>query len=159
MLGRLYEGEVCSAARALEAVGERWSLLIVRNAIFAKMTRFSEFQKSLGIAPNILTKRLAEFVEEGIFELQPDETGKHTEYVLTEKGHDLKPVLLALTNWGDRWDAPEEGPPILIVHDKCGGRVALKIECTKCKKSLRSADVEKKFARWTTEKFGWINKD
>jgi len=70
MLGRRYEGENCSAARTLELVGERWSLLIVRNAMFAGMTRFTEFQRSLGVAPNILTKRLAEFVEAGLFELQ-----------------------------------------------------------------------------------------
>src|SRR4051794_25667494 len=99
MLGRLYEGQICSAARTLEIVGERWSLLIIRNAMFAGATRFTDFQRSLGIAPNILTKRLADFVEAGIFELRPGDAG-HAEYQLTGKGLDLQPVIVALTAWG-----------------------------------------------------------
>src|SRR5690349_16346861 len=99
MLGRTYDAEVCSAARALEVVGERWSLLILRNAMFAGHARFTDFQRSLGIAPNVLTKRLAEFVESGLMASVGD---GHAEYVLTEKGRDLVPAILALTEWGDR---------------------------------------------------------
>jgi DNA-binding HxlR family transcriptional regulator len=146
MLGRLYEGEFCSAARALEVVGERWSLLIVRNAMFSGMTRFTDFQRSLGVAPNILTKRLGEFVEAGIFELRASDTAGHTEYVLTHKGLDLKPVVVALTEWGDRW-AALDGRPITFEHEGCGGRVALKMECARCGESPRPQGVLARLAR------------
>src|SRR5205085_8974915 len=98
MLGRTYEKEVCSAARALEVAGERWSLLILRNAAFAGMTRFNEFQESLGIAPNILSARLEHFVAEGLMTVSHD-----SEYRLTEKGIAFKPAIVALTEWGDRY--------------------------------------------------------
>ncbi len=140
MLGRLYEHQVCSAARTLEVVGERWSLLIVRNAMFAGMTRFTEFQRSLGIAPNILTKRLGEFVEAGIFELRPGASGRHAEYVLTSKGRDLQPIIVALTEWGDRWAAPD-GRPVTYEHEGCGGRVALKVVCDRCGDSPPTSGV------------------
>src|SRR6185436_10595948 len=102
MLGRDYDREVCSAARALEIAGERWSLLILRNAAFAGMTRFTDFQASLGLAPNVLTARLAYFVEAGLMTTSPGANG-HAESHLTEKGLDFKPVIIALTEWGDRW--------------------------------------------------------
>ncbi|MBD0395300.1 MAG: helix-turn-helix transcriptional regulator, partial [Microcoleus sp. C1-bin4] len=111
MLGILYENEICSAARSLELIGERWSLLILRDALFRGFTRFSDFQNSLNIAPNILTKRLAGFVESGIMETKSSRPGsKHYDYVLTEKGQELKPIIIALTNWGDRWNAPHGAP-------------------------------------------------
>jgi len=104
MLGRLYEGQECSAARTLELVGERWSLLILRDAMFADCTRFSQFQSSLGIATNILAKRLDGFVEAGLMERrQLGGSGEQGDYLLTEKGLALKPVIIALTEWGDRW--------------------------------------------------------
>jgi DNA-binding HxlR family transcriptional regulator len=106
MLGRLYEQQDCSAARALELVGERWSLLILRDAMFRNSTRFSQFQKSLGIATNILATRLEGFVAAGIMERRPGLGGEQADYVLTEKGLDLKPVIIALTEWGDKWVRP-----------------------------------------------------
>src|SRR5215218_3946080 len=119
MLGKAYKDEVCSIARALEVVGERWSLLILRNALFAGSTRYSEFQHGLGIATNILRDRLDGFVRAGIMErrrysVQPE---LH-EYILTEKGRAFAPALIALTEWGDRWAAPD-GPPILYRHAAC----------------------------------------
>lgn len=147
MLGRLYEGQVCSAARTLELVGERWSLLILRNAMFAGMTRFTEFQRSLGIAPNILARRLEEFVAAGLFEPRPGATGGHAEYLLTRKGLELKPVIVALTEWGDRWAAPD-GRPVTYEHEGCGGRVALKMECTRCGERPAVEDVKAKVAPW-----------
>lgn len=131
MLERTYDTEVCSAARALEVVGERWSLLIVRNLLFASMSRFSELQRSLGVAPNVLAKRLADFVDAGIVE-QRGEPGRHAEYVLTERGRDLRPVILALTAWGDRWAPGQDGPPISYHHDGCGGDVSVVETCTRC---------------------------
>jgi DNA-binding HxlR family transcriptional regulator len=130
MLGRTYDREVCSAARALEIAGERWSLLILRNAAFAGMTRFTDFQTRLGIAPNVLTARLEHFVEQGLMTATPAATG-FAEYHLTDKGLDFKPVIIALTEWGDRWSAPD-GPPIAYEHDQCGGHVSLRLQCDSC---------------------------
>jgi len=123
VLGRTYDQQVCSIARALEVVGERWSLLIVRDALFAGVTRFSDFQHNLGVATNILKARLDAFVETGIMERRRySERPEQFEYVLTDKGRDLAPALIALTQWGDRWAAPD-GPPILYRHDTCGDAV------------------------------------
>ena len=110
MLGRLYEHQECSVARALELVGERWSLLILRDALFRNYTRFSQFQKSLGLATNILAKRLEGFVAAGLMEHRPGASGEQAEYLLTQKGLELKPVIIALTEWGDKWVQP--GPVV-----------------------------------------------
>ena len=139
MLGRTYDKEVCSAARALEIAGERWSLLILRNAAFAGMTRFTDFQKSLDIAPNVLAARLAYFVETGLMTTYEGSEGYQT-YHLTKKGLDVKPVILALTEWGDRWAAPD-GPPIVYEHEACGGRVKHNLYCKRCAESPRPQDV------------------
>ena len=131
MLGRTYDNQVCSAARALEVVGERWSLLIIRDALFAGSTRFNDWLR-LGIATNILQSRLDGLVEVGIMEhgatsRNPD----HYEYLLTEKGRDLAPVIITLTEWGDRWSAPA-GSPILYVHSVCGGSITQQTTCANC---------------------------
>ena len=139
MLGRTYDREVCSAARALEIAGERWSLLILRNAAFAGMTRFTDFQRRLGIAPNVLAARLELFVEQGLMTATPSPTG-YAEYHLTRKGLDFKPVILALTEWGDRWAAPD-GPPIAYEHDRCGGHVTLQMRCDACGESPTVEEV------------------
>jgi DNA-binding HxlR family transcriptional regulator len=119
MLGRLYENQDCSAARALELVGERWSLLILRDALFGNSTRFSQFQKSLGLATNILAKRLEGFVAAGLMvHRQPGAPGEQAEYRLTQKGLELKPVIIALTEWGDRWVRP--GP--VVYQDASDGQ-------------------------------------
>ncbi|MFY1636724.1 winged helix-turn-helix transcriptional regulator [Solwaraspora sp. WMMB335] len=140
MLGRLYANEVCSAARTLEIVGERWSLLIIRNAMFFGMTRFTDFQRDLGVATNILAKRLSEFVAAGVFETRPDARSAHVEYVLTQKGRELQPVIIALTEWGDRWANPD-GKPITFEHADCGGHVGLKAECKGCSDCPSPIDV------------------
>src|SRR5260370_32106836 len=130
MLGRTYEDENCSAARALEVVGERWSLLIVRDAMFRGTTKFSEFQRNLGLAPNILASRLDAFVQIGLMRARRySEHPDHREYVLTRKGLDLQPVIIALTAWGDRWAAPE-GPPLVYTHEGCGGRIYQRLGCS-----------------------------
>lgn len=139
MLGRTYEKEVCSAARALEHVGERWSLLILRNAAFAGMTRFTDFQKSLDIAPNILAARLSHFVETGIMTMSYGSDGRPT-YHLTKKGLDFKLVIVALTDWGDRWAAPD-GAPIVYEHEGCGGRVRQRLKCKECGDRVVAQDV------------------
>jgi DNA-binding HxlR family transcriptional regulator len=106
MLGRDYEGQNCSVARTLELVGERWTLLIVRDAFLGRR-RFEEFQESLGIARNILTDRLAKLVDHGIFErIRYQERPERYEYRLTDKGRDLRVPLLALMQWGDQHLSP-----------------------------------------------------
>lgn len=132
MLGKLYDSQVCSIARALEFVGERWSLLIIRDALFAGSTRYSEFQRRLGIASNILRDRLDAFVEAEIMRRNQysDQPGLF-EYLLTEPGRDLAPALIALTEWGDKWAAPD-GPPIRYTHAGCGSSVGLRLVCAEC---------------------------
>jgi DNA-binding HxlR family transcriptional regulator len=132
MLGRTYETQDCSAARALEIVGERWSLMIIRHALFRNVTRFGDFQRSLGIARNVLAARLDQFVEDGLMERRPDPSGSaYQEYVLTDKGRELQPVIIALTHWGDRWAAPGE-PPVTLRHADCGGEVHQQTICDDC---------------------------
>jgi DNA-binding HxlR family transcriptional regulator len=127
MLGNSYETQVCSIARSLELVGERWSLLIIRDALFARVTRFSDFQHNLGIATNVLTSRLDSFVASGVM------TREHSaDYTLTTKGRELAVALIALTEWGDAWASPIE-PPILYQHSACdGGAVHAVASCEAC---------------------------
>jgi len=103
VLRRDYEGQNCSIARALEIVGERWTLLIVRDC-FLGLRRFEEFQQSLGIARNVLTDRLNRLVEEGILErVRYSERPARFEYRLTPKGHDIQIALAGLRQWGDQY--------------------------------------------------------
>jgi DNA-binding HxlR family transcriptional regulator len=141
MLGRLYEGQDCSAARALELIGERWSILILRDAIFRGFTRFSEFQRALQIAPNILAKRLENFVASGLMEARQDGPhSEHREYRLTEQGHELKPVVIALSEWGAKWTRPGR---MIYAHKRCaaGGEVELRMRCTACNAMPSLSDV------------------
>ncbi|SHL49705.1 transcriptional regulator, HxlR family [Pseudonocardia thermophila] len=138
MLGRTYDREVCSAARALEVVGERWSLLILRDAAFRGLTRFSQLQEALGIAPNVLSARLEHFVASGLMTVDRDEG--HPRYALTPKGRELVKVVLALTEWGDRWAAPD-GPPIEYGHEGCTGTVRLVTCCDTCGGSPPVEDI------------------
>lgn len=102
----------CSLAQALEIVGERWTLLILRDAFFG-VRRFEDFQRRLGIARNILSARLARLVEAGILTRRPVSAGgKRAEYVLTDKGRELQPALIALTQWGERWCPHPQGPRV-----------------------------------------------
>ena len=132
MLGKTYDGEVCSIARSLEVIGERWSLLIIRDALFAGSKRYSDFQRTLGIATNVLRDRLDGFIEAGIMRRHRySEQPELYEYLLTEKGRDLALALIALTQWGDRWAAPD-GPPILYSHSPCGSPVRHEVTCARC---------------------------
>jgi DNA-binding HxlR family transcriptional regulator len=136
-----YPGQVCSIAKSLEVVGERWSLLIVRDVMNGNR-RFGELQESLGIARNVLSARLGRLVEEGILERRAYQQGpaRH-EYFLTEKGLDLWPALIALQGWGDRHSTGPEGPPMLIVHKECGGEVSDRGICERCGEVLGARDA------------------
>jgi DNA-binding HxlR family transcriptional regulator len=109
----------CPIARGLDRVGEWWTMLILRDA-FAGMTRFDEFQKSLGIAPNMLTRRLNALVEAGLLERHRYSTRPpRDEYLLTERGRDFRSILLAMLAWGNRHFAPE-GASVQIVNATTG---------------------------------------
>lgn len=117
----------CSIARALDQVGEWWSLLIVRECTQGSR-RFDEFQRELGIARNILATRLERLIELDIVERYPLEERANTDaYRLTKKGEDLYPVIVALMQWGDRWLAKAGKPPVQLVSEKTG-RPVEKIE-------------------------------
>src|SRR5215831_16650079 len=109
----------CPIARSLERVGEWWSILILRDA-FHGLSRFDEFQESLGIAPNMLARRLKSLVEAGLLERRRySERPPRDEYVLTQAGRDFRPVLWALIAWGNRHFAPE-GASVVVVDSKTG---------------------------------------
>lgn len=123
MKRKSFTGMNCSIARALDEVGEWWSLLIVRECTQGSM-RFDEFQSQLGIARNILTARLERLIELGILERFPlEDQPKVSGYRLTKKGEDLYPVLIALMQWGDRWSVSGRKPPTMLVNDATGAPV------------------------------------
>jgi DNA-binding HxlR family transcriptional regulator len=141
VLHRTYDGQNCSIARTLEAIGERWTLLILRDALLG-LRRFDDFQRDLGVSRGVLTQRLRWLCEEGILERRRyQERPERFEYRLTDKGRDLWPVMMALTRWGDRYEA-ESGPPRLFVHRDCGGEVAENLTCGRCGVALTVRDVE-----------------
>ena len=114
-----FKGMRCPIARSLERVGEWWSILILRDALRGA-TRFDQFQKSLAIAPNMLTRRLQGLVEAGLLErrLYCQHPPRY-EYVLTRAGRDFQPVIVALLTWGNKHFAPE-GPSVLLAHATTG---------------------------------------
>jgi DNA-binding HxlR family transcriptional regulator len=143
MLGRTYDSQQCSVARTLELVGERWTLLIIRDA-FTGVRRFGDFADRLGIARNVLQDRLERLVDEGILEKVPyQERPVRHEYRLTRQGLDLWPVLVALLKYGDRHLAPD-GAPLLLVHRECGGMVDDRRICERCGTPLEVGDVKLK---------------
>src|SRR5919112_1255319 len=120
MLGRGYDNQVCSIAGTLEVIGERWTLLVLRD-VFLGLRRFDEIQGDLGIARNVLQTRLERLGEEGVLERHRyQERPERYEYRLTEKGIDLWPVLMSLMKWGDR-HVYDGAPPVRIEHKGCGG--------------------------------------
>jgi DNA-binding HxlR family transcriptional regulator len=139
MLGREYD-QVCSIARTLEVLGERWTLLIIRD-VFSRRRRFDQIQESLGIARNVLSARLEWLVAEGILEKRPyQERPPRHEYFLTEKGLELWPVMISMMRWGDR-HLTDGGPPVVIRHKECGGPVDDRGICERCGERLGARDA------------------
>ncbi|MBO0872579.1 MAG: helix-turn-helix transcriptional regulator [Pseudonocardia sp.] len=132
MLGRTYDGQACSLARALEVVGERWTLLIVRDALLG-LRRYEQFSDSLGIARNVLTDRLARLVGAGVLErVRYQQRPDRFEYRLTAMGEGLALPVLSLMQWGDAHLAGPDGPPRLARHGDCGGEVRVGLTCAHC---------------------------
>lgn len=130
---RPYEAENCSIARSLAVVGERWSLLVMREILLGAR-HFADIKRSLGVAPNILSDRLATLVDHGLLER------RGAEYVPTAKGIDLNPVLVALMQWGDAHEAPGP-PPRVAVHRTCGHDAHPELTCTHCGEPMRARDI------------------
>jgi DNA-binding HxlR family transcriptional regulator len=123
--------DTCTIQRAVETIGDRWSLLVLRE-LFSGIRRFDQLTVRTAIPRQVLTDRLARLTESGIVRREPyREPGQRQryEYRLTEKGLDLYPVLMALAAWGDRYLADPEGPPIEFVHRGCGEPVELVVRC------------------------------
>ena len=141
MLKRDYDDPVCSIAGTLGLIGERWTLLILRD-VFNGKRRFSEMQRSMGVARNVLAARLDRLVEEGILERRPysESPGRH-EYFLTEKGLDLWPVLVSVMQWGDRHLDREGAPAMTLIHKTCGGEIDDHRICERCGERMGPRDA------------------
>jgi DNA-binding HxlR family transcriptional regulator len=134
-----YQDFACSTAQALEIVGEWWTLLIVRDAFFG-VRRFGDFQRRLGVSRSVLTNRLNRLLDEGVLTTRQYESRPpRVEYVLTEKGADLFPVLVALQQWGDRYANAK--PPVVLRHRGCGKLSRPHLVCSACGERVSAADM------------------
>ena len=137
------DGEFCSIAVTLDVIGDRWSLLVLRN-IFRGRHRFSEIQADLGIAKNLLSDRLSKLVEHEVLDRVPyqDRPARY-EYRLSAKGADLSPALIALMGWGDRWYAAQ-GAPTVLVHQRCGETLVQAVRCPRCDEIVSPGQIRSK---------------
>jgi DNA-binding HxlR family transcriptional regulator len=129
----------CSIARTMEAVGDWWSPLILRD-VFVGVNRFDDLATDLGISRNLLTRRLDHLVEAGVLDRVPyqDRPVRH-EYVLTESGRELVPLLVGLMAWGDRWQTPDGGPPAIVGHH--GHPVRPQVTCADCGEPIVATEL------------------
>jgi DNA-binding HxlR family transcriptional regulator len=133
--------DACSIARTLEVIGDRWTLLILRDA-FRGVRRFDDIQRDLGIARNILTDRLQKLVDRGVLSKTPYQSRPvRYEYRLTPKGRDLSPALVALMRWGDKWLAEDGRPPLVLTHKTCGEPVDQSFICWTCDETVTPAGL------------------
>ncbi|HEV2999899.1 MAG TPA: helix-turn-helix domain-containing protein [Solirubrobacteraceae bacterium] len=132
---RPFEGQNCSVAGALSVLGERWTLLVMREILLGRR-HFREIRRHTGVAANILSDRLQTLVDQGLLER------RGTEYVPTRKGVDVNPVLVALMQWGDRHAAGEAGPPRVVVHTACGHDADPALRCAHCDEEIDARDLQ-----------------
>jgi DNA-binding HxlR family transcriptional regulator len=131
----------CSVARTLSVVGERWTMLILREAFLGRH-RFDEFQQGTGIARNILSSRLRDLVRDGILDrVRSNGDNGRIEYRLTKKGLDLYPVIAAMMRWGDTWLSDESGPPMTLIHRSCGAKTSLELVCSHCGENIVAREM------------------
>ncbi|CAN5376211.1 helix-turn-helix domain-containing protein [soil metagenome] len=141
MLGRDYSDQICSISRSLEVVGERWTLLILRDVLLGRH-RFDEFVESLGVTRTVLTQRLRHLVDEGVLERTAyQQRPERFDYHLTDKGRALTPVIAHLLWWGDNYYPEPAGPPRLLQHRDCGGPVEPRFICADCQVQLTAGDI------------------
>lgn len=139
-----YVADNCSIKRALDVVGEKWALLVMREAFYGAR-RFDQFQARIGCARNILSERLATLTDGGLLTRvpyrEPGQRERH-EYRLTDKGLDLITAVIALMQWGDRWQADADGPPVEVLHRDCGHRVEAILRCPHDNTLLTARDLQ-----------------
>lgn len=133
---RAFQDQNCSIAHTLAIVGERWTLLVLREALLGRR-HFEEIRRNTGVASNILSDRLATLVEHGIVR----HDAEAATYAITLKGLDLQPVLNALMRWGDHYTAGEAGPPMVPVHLACGHAADARLHCSHCGEEIRPGDT------------------
>jgi DNA-binding HxlR family transcriptional regulator len=139
---RPFTDQNCSIAATLAIVGERWTLLVMREVLLGHR-RFAEIRRQVGVAPNILSDRLQVLVEHGLLERTLySEHPKSYEYFPTSKGVDLTPALVALMQWGDRYVAPVEGPPRVHVHSVCGHDADPQLHCSHCGEAIQPSQLQ-----------------
>lgn len=125
----------------MNVIGEWWTPLILRD-LLAGVSRFEDLRRDLGVASNVLTDRLGTLAEHGVVERRLYQANPpRYEYVLTEKGRDLFPIVAALMRWGDRWEAGPEGPPALLVHHHCDEVTSATVVCDHCRQPLTLDEV------------------
>ena len=135
------EEEPCSVARTIGVIGDRWTLLILREC-FLRTRRFEGFQSALGITRHLLAERLKKLVRTGILRRIPyQESPKRHEYILTQKGLDLYPIMMAIVHWGDTHMVDERGRPVLHDHRKCGKIFNPVMVCSECGEPLMAKEV------------------
>ena len=136
-----YTRQHCAVAASLHIIGEPWTLLILRDA-FGGITRFEQWQESLGMARNVLAARLKSLVAHGILETRLYcERPKRHEYVLTEKGFELRPVIFHLADWGTRHIYGGDAPSVEMVHGSCGHALTPVTHCAQCEGLLANSDI------------------
>ena len=135
------EDQACSVARTVSVIGDRWTLLILRDC-FLRVRRFEAFEERLGITRHILADRLRKLVKAGVLARMPyQERPRRYEYRLTEKGIDLHRILMSIVQWGDRHMAGEAGPPMLYEHKDCGHVFEPVLSCSACGKAVTPRSV------------------
>ena len=133
--------QTCSIARALAVIGDRWTILVLRDC-FKGIRRFDEIRRDLDIARPVLADRLRRLVEHGVLEKRLyQQRPNRYEYRLTEMGRELSPILVALMRWGDHYLAGEAGPPTLLVHKPCGHELRQGFYCASCRQTFSPADI------------------
>lgn len=133
--------ECCSLARTLSVVGDRWTLMVLRECFLGRR-RFEEFEARLGIARHVLADRLKKLTEAGVLaKIAYQERPRREEYRLTEKGLDLYPAILALVQWGDRHMAGPEGAPLHRIHKHCGKVMEGRMVCSECGEPVAARDL------------------
>ncbi len=136
------DGQTCSIARALSEVGDRWTMLLLREA-FLRTRRFGDFVERTGAARNLVADRLQKLVDAEILERRAyQQNPERHEYRLTEKGRDLYPVMMSLVRWGDRWHDDGSGRPVEHIHRGCGHVMHAEPVCSECGESLDPHEVE-----------------
>ncbi len=135
------DSDVCSVARTLSVIGERWTLLVLRDC-FMGSRRFDEFQKNIGLSRHRLSDRLNKLVEHQLLEKKLYQNNPpRSEYLLTEKGIDIYPVILSLVGWGNKWMNDEDGDPMVYHHKGCDHETHPVLSCDHCGDKITARDI------------------